>query len=230
MNFRTLEFSFSDLDVDIPGLHAVLGCPGEALPDPFNGYLAEAIGLASGLKEIRAAWQVVQDVGMDAAGGTLRAGGLVFEIGKTLCKELRGMDKALFFVCTAGKSIGEKSSELLRGDDPAKGYIYDQLGSFLTEAAAARLQQIFLQETAGSGDKITNRYSPGYCQWPVSDQHKLFSLFPEPPCGVTLTESALMNPVKSASGLIGIGREVKYRDYPCELCSSLHCIYRKIPA
>jgi hypothetical protein len=230
MSFRTLEFSFSDLEVDIPGIHAVLGFPGQELPDPFNEYLAEALGFAAGLSEIRAAWLLEDHAVLDAARGTLRVDRITFETGKTLCKELRGTEKVLFFVCTAGKSVGERSSALLRGEDPAKGYIYDQLGTFLTEAAAEKMQQLFQREMAGSGLKITNRYSPGYCQWPVSDQHKLFSLFPEAPCGVTLTGSALMNPVKSASGLIGIGSGVKYRDYPCELCSSVQCMYRKIPA
>ena len=76
-------------------------------------------------------------------------------------------------------------------------------------------------------EKLTNRYSPGYCHWDVADQRKLFSLFPSAPCGVTLTSSLLMNPVKSISGVIGIGKSVGYRDYPCALCLSNHCIYRK---
>ncbi|MCK7538940.1 MAG: hypothetical protein MZV63_52410 [Marinilabiliales bacterium] len=47
---------------------------------------------------------------------------------------------------------------------------------------------------------ITNRFSPGYCGWDVAEQHKLFSFFKDNFCGITLTESALMNPVKSVSG------------------------------
>jgi cobalamin-dependent methionine synthase I len=113
------------------------------------------------------------------------------------------------------------------GEDPAKGYIYDQVGIFLTEAAGDRMQQLIRKELPP--DKTTtNRYSPGYCHWNVSDQHHLFSLFPPAPCGVTLTHSALMNPVKSISGVIGIGKEVSYRDYPCALCQSLNCIYRRV--
>lgn len=75
---------------------------------------------------------------------------------------------------------------------------------------------------------ITNRFSPGYCHWNVSDQHKLFSLFDEAPRGVTLTDSALMNPVKSISGVIGICENVKYKDYHCRLCKSKDCTYRKV--
>jgi len=35
----------------------------------------------------------------------------------------------------------------------------------------------------------------------------------------------LMNPIKSVSGLIGIGRDVKYSPYQCNLCDSKNCIY-----
>lgn len=230
MTVKTLIFKYGDLHIDIQGIHAVLGFPGMELPEPFDGYLEEALEFAAGLAEIQAAYQVIENVRLDPGNGTINAAGVIFRVGKTLCKELRGAEKLLFFVCTAGKSISEKSSQLLTGEDPAKGYIFDQVGTFLTEGACEKMQQLFEKEVVKGGEKITNRYSPGYCQWDVSDQHKLFSLFPTAPCGVTLTGSALMNPVKSASGLIGIGREVKFRDYPCELCSSLNCIYRKVPA
>lgn len=230
MEVKTLVFKPEELDIDVDGIHDVLGFPGLELPEPFSQYLEEALDFAAGLREIQACYCIIDPVMLDPWNGTIHAGGETFQVGKTLCKELRGVERLLFFVCTAGKSISEKSSELLKGEDPAKGYIFDQVGSFLTEAAGKKMQQLLEKEIAPEGFKITNRYSPGYCQWSVSDQHKLFSLFPFAPCGVTLTGSALMNPVKSASGIIGIGKKVRFRDFPCELCSSLNCIYRKVPA
>jgi hypothetical protein len=106
-------------------------------------------------------------------------------------------------------------------------YVYDVLGSAIAEAAADRLQEVIAWEAANGGEKITNRYSPGYCHWDVADQHSLFSLLGDSPCGITLTSSALMKPVKSISGLIGIGPKVHYRDYQCSRCRFKNCIYRK---
>jgi cobalamin-dependent methionine synthase I len=77
-----------------------------------------------------------------------------------------------------------------------------------------------------SGYKITNRYSPGFCGWQTSEQFKIFKLFPANFCGVTLTESAVMNPIKSVSGLFGVGQHVEYHEYHCELCDAVNCIYR----
>jgi hypothetical protein len=76
------------------------------------------------------------------------------------------------------------------------------------------------------GKKITNRYSPGYCGWDVAEQHKLFRLVPGNFCGIRLTESALMDPIKSISGIIGIGENVKFNKYTCNLCDFKNCRYR----
>ncbi|MCX6220560.1 MAG: methionine synthase [Bacteroidia bacterium] len=227
MAIKKYNFDFKELTLDLPGLQAILGYPESPLPAPFDDYLLEALDFASQLTDIKACSRIIEDFQFEPSKGRLVADGRAFLVGKTVLKELRNSEELLFFVCTAGKAISEKSALLLMGDDPAKGYIYDQVGIFLTEAAGDRMQQL-IQEELRPGQKATNRYSPGYCHWDVSDQHHLFALFPLAPCGVTLTHSALMNPVKSISGVIGIGKEVSYRDYPCALCLSLNCIYRRV--
>jgi len=227
MELKEYKFNYSDLSVDLQSLHSILGYPGAPLPAPFDEYLEEALEFASHLSDIRATWLIVDDIQMEPSTGRIIAGGQTFMTGKTVCKELRNSEKLLFFVCTAGKSISEMSAVLLRGDDPAKGYIFDQVAIFIADAVGNRLQQL-VREELPAGKLITNSYSPGYCHWDVADQHLLFALFPPAPGGVTLTDSALMNPVKSTSGVIGIGEAVSYREYPCALCLSVNCIYRKV--
>jgi Vitamin B12 dependent methionine synthase, activation domain len=228
--YREYSFHYSDLTIDLENLNRVLGFPDAPLPDPFDAYLAEALDFASRLTEIKASWILAEDIRIDPAGGSVSVGDKTFLVGKTVCKELRGSEKLIFFVCTAGPSLGEKSHELLMGEDPAKGYIYDQVGTFVVEAAGDKMQSLIRQEVMGDTAQITNRYSPGYCHWSVADQHLLFSMFPGDPCGVTLTESSLMYPVKSISGLMGVGKKVNFREYPCALCLSLNCIYRRVKA
>ena len=84
------------------------------------------------------------------------------------------------------------------------------------------------------GDMVkcyTNRFSPGYCGWHVREQPDLFSLFPTPhPCGIHLTDSCLMVPIKSVSGVIGIGPNVKKLEYSCGLCDYKNCYKRRKPA
>ncbi len=119
---------------------------------------------------------------------------------------MKEADEAALFICTAGLVIGEMSRNSMKGGDLLKGYVYDVIGSEVVEAAADRMQEELRKSMAAPRERITNRFSPGYCGWDVAEQHQLFSFFKDNFCGITLTESALMNPVKSVSGVIGIGK------------------------
>jgi hypothetical protein len=90
------------------------------------------------------------------------------------------------------------------------------------------MQNDLEKSMASSGTKITNRFSPGYCGWDVSEQHKLFQLLPGTYCGIRLSASALMDPEKSISGMIGIGKNVRHLPYTCNLCDMKDCIYRNL--
>jgi hypothetical protein len=39
-----------------------------------------------------------------------------------------------------------------------------------------------------------------------------------------------MMPIKSVSGLVGAGADVKFRDYTCEICSMKDCSFRRTSA
>jgi cobalamin-dependent methionine synthase I len=131
------------------------------------------------------------------------------------------------FLCTAGEEIGIRSKKAMKDGDLFAGYIYDVIGSEIAEAAADLMQNRLGTSLAPEGRKTTNRYSPGYCGWDVAEQHKLFSLVPENYCGIRLTASALMDPIKSISGFIGVGERVKNNPYTCKICDMKECIYRR---
>jgi cobalamin-dependent methionine synthase I len=76
------------------------------------------------------------------------------------------------------------------------------------------------------GFRHTSRYSPGYCGWHLSEQRKLFRLLGDSPCGIELSDVCLMKPIKSISGIIGVGRNVKEKQYGCRYCEMETC-YRK---
>jgi hypothetical protein len=76
-------------------------------------------------------------------------------------------------------------------------------------------------------DGAALRYSPGYCGWHVSGQKRLFrSLEPER-IGITLTDSCLMQPLKSVSGVIVAGPKEVHRFSPnysfCRHCETHSC-------
>jgi hypothetical protein len=223
---REFSYSFVELEVNQLDIAGLLGYKDGNVPEPFSDYLAEAMIKAENLCDIRGAIYQTQNVSFSGKNNRLIVEGKEFEIGKTIAKELRHSESIAFFLCTAGKGISELSTDLMNGDNPVLGYVYDVLGSVVAEAAGNKIHQEIRRLAAVSGQLTTNRYSPGYCQWSVAGQHQLFSFFPENCCGISLTGSALMNPVKSVSGIVGIGKEVRFREYTCDLCGLTDCFYR----
>jgi len=223
---HTVSYSFGELTLDLNYLSAMLGFPDGALPEPFDQYVAEAIREAESLCDIRGAFCFPGKSEFTANNSMISVDGIEFGIGKTVAKELRNSTSVALFICTAGKGISQRSQELLTGENPVLGYVFDVLGSMIVETATDGLQKE-IARIANSGDlSITNRYSPGYCKWSVADQHKLFSFFPPNCCGISLTHSALMHPIKSVSGMIGLGKELKFREYTCDLCSQADCFHK----
>ena len=130
------------------------------------------------------------------------------------------------FVCTAGEGIEQLIARYKKEGELLKSYISDLAGTLLVEKAMDLIQQKLGDQIIPKGLFLTNRYSPGYCDWDTSEQHRLFSLLPKGFCGVTLNTSALMSPMKSISGIIGIGKKVKFHRHDCRACKSTRCIYR----
>jgi len=148
--------------------------------------------------------------------------------GRKITSLFKNATKGAFFLCTAGKKIEEASHNLMAQGKLIEGYFLDLLGSLTVEKAMDQFQEEFTKQMHNRGCSVSNRYSPGYCDWQVADQHQLFRLFEPGCCGITLSQSALMSPVKSVSGMMGVGKMVKYHEHHCDHCQSNTCIYRAI--
>ena len=79
---------------------------------------------------------------------------------------------------------------------------------------------------------MTNRISPGYGDWDVAEQRRLFRLCPADEVGVTLNEACVMTPAKSISLLVGAGPQARVDHYfsQCARCWLADCAYRRTPA
>ena len=150
-----------------------------------------------------------------------------FEMGKIIERQLQGSEAYALFICTCGLEYEAYQQRLKAENDMVRVFIADALGSVIAEKCADEMEKN-LQESIEKLDwHHTNRFSPGYCGWHVSQQQKLFPLFEGETCGVRLTESSLMLPIKSVSGIMGVGKEVRRLDYTCGLCQFEKCYKRK---
>lgn len=150
-----------------------------------------------------------------------------FDMGKIILRQLRGSEAYALFVCTSGIEYETYQQRLKEQGDMVRVFIADALGSVIAEKCADQMEATLQENIDKLGWHHTNRFSPGYCGWHVSQQQLLFPLFEGHTCGVQLTDSSLMVPIKSVSGIIGIGKKVRKLDYTCGLCDFQQCYKRK---
>ena len=140
-------------------------------------------------------------------------------------------DRLALFAVTIGEPIVREISHLFALNEFALGAMLDAAASEGTERAAARLESVcherHVREATRTADVHTLRFSPGYCGWHVSGQKKLFRLLGPESIGLTLSESCLMHPLKSISGVLVSGPAAIFRfeaDFPfCSECDEPTC-------
>lgn len=198
------------------------------MPGPLIESVDEVLENGGSLYEIKGGYEIISPVDFDHESYSLVVDSQSFNVKKVVFQQLKKSEGIAIFACTAGNDIINKSRKLMKEGEQLTGYVYDVFGSLVVEEAMDRIQETLRSKMQGDGLKITNRYSPGYCGWDVSEQKKLFSLLPETFCGIELTDSCLMHPIKSVSGIIGIGKSVKFNEYTCDLCDEEDCLYRNL--
>jgi hypothetical protein len=224
-NIFEVKINPEDLIIDLKDIRFILGYPEAKMPVHFEEMIKEIFSEVPQKCNISAGYKTLNVEKIDKKGG-LTIGGVFFKTDKIVAAELKEADEAVLFVCSIGNEMEKWSKELMFCGDAIRGYFVDIVASAATEAVANILHDQIKNHMSNKGLNVTNRYSPGYCNWAVSEQHLLFSLLPKNFCGVLLTESALMTPIKSVSGIIGIGSKVKFRDYLCDGCNQKNCTYR----
>jgi hypothetical protein len=228
LNKRTFNINFSDLDLGPDQIERVLGKTGDESREMVMDLIYEVLEDSARVCDIRAEYAIYKGVEFNSEIKSVAINDIQFNIGKIIWGQIRKSESVAVFLCTAGEEIGHLARKLLAEKDFLRGYIYDIAGSEIVEAAADIMQEKLREEAGALQMSITNRFSPGYCGWNVSEQHNLFRLLPENFCSISLTESALMIPIKSVSGIIGLGRDVRFRPYTCNLCDKENCIYRNV--
>lgn len=226
MEVKTFSYRLEDLDLHPEDAEAFIGYEPGQCPEPVRHLIEAALVSAKDYCDIKGGYLILDHIAINKDNFSIQIDGVELDVKKIICNQIRKSESLALFVCTAGPGISHRSEQLMQQGDILEAYLLDVVGSEIVEAAMDKIQDELEHDLSTKGLHITNRYSPGYCDWNVSEQHKLFSFFPPGFCGVTLTSSALMQPVKSVSGIIGLGPEVRRKPYACNICDMANCIYR----
>lgn len=153
---------------------------------------------------------------------TVVINGIIFN-SRVLRVNLDSIHRVFPFVVTCGTELENWANSI---NDYLKRFIADTIKQMALGIAMNYLSS-HIKEYKSPGKLSSMR--PGSLEdWPLSEQKKLFSLFEDcrKTIGVELTESFLMVPLKSVSGIF-FPTEINFES--CQLCLRENCPNRRAP-
>lgn len=227
--FFHYNFGYSELKLDDDQLRKHLHInPGSSEDELFQSTMKCLTSELVNYTGINGGYKIFPIEDIDKKESSIKINNTYIYPGKKIVSYLNKCTFLCIFVCTGGNYFTVKTKEYFDKSDYLDSYITDLLGAFTVESAMDLIQISLEKSMENSNLSITNRYSPGYCGWPLNEQQILFKLLGSTPTGISLTDSSLMIPVKSVSGIIGIGHNVMKGKYECDLCNFPGCHYRNI--
>lgn len=149
-------------------------------------------------------------------------------LGGTLAKTmLADCPQAAVLACT----LGAEFDAMLRAEqvrDMGKAAMLNACGSALVEAGCDEVERVVAERFPNLF--LTDRFSPGYGDLPLSLQPKICAALDTPRrLGLYVSEHFLMNPVKSVTAVIGLAETPqKSRIRGCDFCAMREtCALRK---
>jgi len=147
--------------------------------------------------------------------------------GTGIATALRYADEAGVFLVTIGQRITD-AIRRMEEIDISRSFFLDAIASVAVENLAEMVHLEIAKKAWERELYVGHRYSPGYCDWDLTQQKILFSLLDSAKIGVKLTPSYLMIPRKSISAIVGLGRsEEKMAISPCGNCHRRDCMARR---
>lgn len=144
-----------------------------------------------------------------------------------LADYLADADKLLIGAATLGARLDHAISRSFGENDPARGMALDTFGSLAIEDLAGQFSHAFTSQIGQDGRFTSTTISPGIPGWEIATaQPLLFALLAIDPEILSLSRSAMMQPQKSLTWVMGIGSQPQWRGNKCDLCSfAAHCTF-----
>ncbi|MDY6084529.1 MAG: vitamin B12 dependent-methionine synthase activation domain-containing protein [Dialister sp.] len=151
---------------------------------------------------------------------------LVLE-GTSIRRHLETSWSVAMLTVTAGDDIEQASANHFKAGEYALGLLLDACATTVTEHLADQVDRLIQKAAAKDGQKTVWRFSPGYGNWPVTQQHDFCRLIEADKIGVHVTDHAMLFPRKSVSAIIGISQCAQSpAPAKCRVCSLVTCPFR----
>lgn len=188
--------------------------------------LREVVAEARALAVPRGIWQLFS---YDPVTGILGEGKNAFPLrGHAIRNHLKDSFVVIALAVTVGTAIEETGDACFRKNHYVRGLLLDTAATTLTEQLADELERYLDMEAKKRGASATNRFSPGYGDWPIEDQKNFCCLLGTDAIGLGVTEHFMLTPRKSVTAVIGLMPCAKKQaPKACQNCSLRSCTFRK---
>lgn len=228
MNKTMAESSRIDIDIDRRSVCRYLGYTVDVDPSArISSLLDEYIEKTQHLIKPSYSY-LIKDIEKVEGSRSFIKGPIVFE-SEAIARMLERCEKIAVFILTIGSRLEETVGQLADNNLIVEAYVLDAIGSSAADSLADLVQDKTRDEARAHGLCISRRFSPGYCDWDISQQEMVFPALNGDSSGVFLNEEFMMTPQKSISGIIGIGLcDSGVDSYnPCKACSKRNCPGRR---
>jgi hypothetical protein len=146
-------------------------------------------------------------------------------------------ESVVLVAVSAGEEVEHEAERRWRDDKPDEYFFLEVFGSAVVEHLVMMAGARLCATADADGLAVLPHYSPGYPDWDITDQSKLFEVMTrghQMPSSVAVLESGMLRPKKSLLAVFGLARATehvrKLTDLvPCQNCTLPKCDYRRAP-
>ncbi len=147
---------------------------------------------------------------------------------RALKEHLTGCEKAVVFAATLGTST-EYALYRYGKTDVSRAFVMHACAAAMIEELCDRMEDEIAFKVSAEGLFLRPRFSPGYGDFSLTHQRDIVALTRcDSRIGVGVTESCLLTPSKSVTGIIGLSKQSIEEADSCSFCA-MHesCEYRR---
>ncbi len=153
-------------------------------------------------------------------------------VGQSIVKHLAGCEKVICMATTVGFEIEREITKKFERGEYLSSILLDAAATAAVEQAADAMEKNFAAKFSKDGYKMRWRFSPGYGDWLLTEQEKLFKISGAEKIGITLTSALMLEPRKSVTAIIGLEKISAEKNFSrekksCDGCKKFDCPARK---
>ncbi len=149
--------------------------------------------------------------------------------GKSIAKHLQGCVGAIILAATVGEEIEGEIERLFKTGNYAAAVILDAAATAAAEQTADAAEKVIRKEKAAAGLAMKPRFSPGYGDFPLTEQPAFITMSHAEKIGISLSENLMLMPRKSITAIIGLTPASPHpRRKTCQNCPRVNCMARRL--